>query len=180
MLVTRVVKDCLHIQRVVHERMVIGQKEEYLYQHLTTLRQGYWKFGGINLFPILLNGWFYCRLLQIKWWDICPCIHKCGSWIVPRVCTFCIYTNYIYTVYNSIQFVLTWFVLFHTLVMYELYIFELYRNKSWQKWTVCCGCVVSLWRHSPSKHVNHPIRSKVGFQHNIQVGFSLPVFTQHM
>jgi hypothetical protein len=30
MLVTRVVKDCLHIQRVVHERMVIGQKEEYI------------------------------------------------------------------------------------------------------------------------------------------------------
>ena len=41
MLVTRVVKDCLHIQRVVHERIVIGQKEEYRYQHLMTLRQGY-------------------------------------------------------------------------------------------------------------------------------------------
>jgi hypothetical protein len=39
---------------------------------------------------------------------------------------------------------------------------------------------VSLWRHSPCQHVHHPVRSKVGFRHNIQVGIPLPVFFQHL
>jgi hypothetical protein len=118
MFFTRVAKDCLLIPRVVHERMGIRQKEGYIYHHLMILRRVYLTFRGTNLYLILLNGWFYCLLLRMKWSDTCLCILKSGSWIVPPVCMKYTYTKLIKNV------ILTWFILFHIHMMYDLYIYK--------------------------------------------------------
>ena len=60
-------KGLFAFPRVVQEKMGIRQKEGYSYHHLMILRRVYLKFGGTSLYLILLNGWFYCLSLRMKW-----------------------------------------------------------------------------------------------------------------
>ena len=164
----KTVKDYWRIQGVGRERIKIVCDSHPLW--IWTRR---FKIWGMIFFYIIRQTW--CCLYQLPgtiWLGMCQCILKFGSWIVQRVSRGMqmhgyqfdyIQIGYLY--FCNIQFGL------------HLFIYIILRHKSTKKRTLCNGCLLSKWGHTPRKSDYYTICSEVGISCHLPACISTIVFT---